>query len=109
MNTLKVLLEDGLILEAIEFGREAHFTVITRLQGQRRQRIHRFTLNQLNMLLAAMEQQGETLANLIDEMYEYHRNDYEVHYKGKQLRIDTKSLFGNPYVLSEPPMSSYAA
>jgi len=109
MNTLKVLLEDGLILEAIEFGREAHFTIITRLQGQRRYRMHRFTLNQLNMLLAAMEQQGESLASLIDEMYEYHRDDYEVQYKGKQLRIETKALFGHPYVLNEPPLTSYAA
>lgn len=109
MNTLNILMEDGLVLEAIEFGRESYFTVITRLQGQRKQRTHRFTLNQLNMLLAAMDQQGEQLASLIDEMYECHRDDYEVHYKGKALRIETRALFGTPYMLSEPSICGYAA
>lgn len=109
MNIMELLLEDGLILDAVEFGVAPGFIVILRRKGQRRHRIMHLTAGQLRLLFAAMSEQGKLLQDAIDHMYEKHRNDYDLLYRGKRLKLDLRKLFGRPYNLTGSSDISTAA
>lgn len=100
MNILEFLIEDGVILDAVEFGNDAEFTLISRRKGQRKQQIKRLTLGQIKLVFAAMSEHGRMLQDAIDEIYERHRSDYDTLYRAKRLRIELKRLFGRAYDFS---------
>jgi hypothetical protein len=102
MSTLDLILDDGVILEAVEFGREAGYTLFSRRRGQRRQRLTQLTNSQLKLIFAAMQEKGRILQDAIDELYECYHDQYDVKYRGKKLRIDFSTLFGSGYQLDYP-------
>ncbi|MFO7722473.1 MAG: hypothetical protein R6V49_04535 [Bacteroidales bacterium] len=99
MNFLQQLLDERIMIEAIEFGHGSDFTLVSRLRGQRMERKRTITIGQLRILLAAMREYGRVLQDVIDETYEKYRFDYDLMYRGKQIRIEMSGLFGKPFTL----------
>lgn len=100
MNVMEFILEKDLILDAVEFGTASEFILISRRKGQRKHRTNRLTTGQMRLLFAAMSEQGKLLQDAIDYLYEKHRNDYDLLFRGKRLRIEFRKLFGRPCNLS---------
>jgi hypothetical protein len=99
MKFLQQLLEEHIMIEAIEFGHGAAFTLVSRYRGQRLERRRTITIGQLRILLGAMRSYGRILQDVIDEVYEKHRDDYDLVYRDKQIRIGMAELFGKPFTL----------
>jgi hypothetical protein len=99
MNFLQQLLDERVMIEAVEFGHGSEFTLVSRFRGQRLERRRNITIGQLRILLAAMKSYGSVLQDMIDEMYERHREDYDLVYRGKRIRIEMSGLFGKPFTL----------
>lgn len=103
MNMLQHLLDTGILIEAVEFGKSDEFFLFSRRAGQRREHVTKLTPGQFRLVLAAMEGQGALLMDVIDELYEKHQQDYAIRFRESRLRIELRKLFGMPFSLVPLP------
>ncbi len=96
MVMIQQILDEECMIEAIEFGCSDDFIMVFRRVGQRREQHTRLTLGQLRLLIAALGEQGRTLQDAIDDLYEEKGNEYNVLFRGKRLRVSLTRLLGHP-------------